>query len=120
MRFKIGPIDFTQPPTWRGLLGFAGLFGVSISPELADKIAIAVGMGLSAIEVFRDEDRAHSVSVKDVTAHSTQCTDGPNRQVAAATAAVITAADPDRLPLRDSRPTEPEPLPLESAGFGDR
>lgn len=102
MRFKLGPIDFTQPTTWRGLLGFAGLFGVSISPELADKIAIAVGMGLSAIEVFRDEYAARHALLPPIVLQS----------LPAAVAA-------DR--LRQPMPPEPETAPLpESSGFGDR
>lgn len=52
---KFGPIDFTQPSTWRGAIGFVGIFGLAVSPELTEQIAIAVGAALSAVEIFRDE-----------------------------------------------------------------
>ena len=54
---KLGPLDFRQPSTWRGLLGFAGLIGWALSPELRDQIALALAAALSAIELFRDEYR---------------------------------------------------------------
>ena len=54
---KLGPLDFRQPSTWRGLLGFAGLIGWTLSPELRDQIALALAAALSAIELFRDEYR---------------------------------------------------------------
>ena len=60
MRFKLGPIDFTQPSTWRGLLGLLSMAGITLSPELAAQIAIALGAGLSAIELFRNESAVHS------------------------------------------------------------
>jgi hypothetical protein len=59
---KLGPLDFKQPSTWRGLLGFAGLIGWTLSPELRDQIALALAAALSAIELFRDEYRAHPAS----------------------------------------------------------
>ena len=55
MRFKIGPADFTQPSTWRGIAGFVAFCGISASPELTNQIAIALGAALSAIELFRNE-----------------------------------------------------------------
>ncbi len=55
MRLKFGPLDFTQPSTWRGLLGLLALGGVALSPELIDQIAIAFAAAMSAIELFRDE-----------------------------------------------------------------
>ena len=60
MKFKLGPIDFTQPSTWRGAAGIAALCGISLSPELTDQIAIALGAVLSAIELFRNESATHS------------------------------------------------------------
>jgi hypothetical protein len=54
---KLRPLDFKQPSTWRGLLGFAGLIGWTLSPELRDQIALALAAALSAIELFRDEYR---------------------------------------------------------------
>lgn len=52
---SFGPIDFKQPSTWRGLLGFASLVGWTLSPELRDQIALALAAALSAIELFRNE-----------------------------------------------------------------
>ena len=63
MRFKLGPIDFTQPSTWRGAAGIAALFGISLSPELTHQIAIALGAALSAIELFRNEYASRKASV---------------------------------------------------------
>jgi hypothetical protein len=52
---RIGPIDFTQPSTWRGIAGFAALFGLSASPEFTSAICLALGAVLSAIEIGRNE-----------------------------------------------------------------
>ena len=102
MRFKIGPIDFTQPSTWRGAAGIAALCGISLSPELTEQIAIALGAALSAIELFRNEHAARSAPLPPIVLHSTP------------------AAGFDRR-LRQPVPTEPEtPHNLESPGFGDR
>ena len=110
MRFKLGPIDFTQPTTWRGLIGLAGLAGIKISPELTDPIATACGAALLAIEVFRDE-RAHShPALPPIALQSLPAPAAP-------------AAAPDAQPERLRQPVqaEPETAPLpESAGFGDR
>ena len=101
MRFKIGPVDFTQPSTWRGAIGLAGLFGISLSPELAHQIAMACGTALSAIELFRNEHAARKEAVPSLVLPS----------VPAAVAA-------DR--LRRNLPTEPETARNpESPGFGD-
>lgn len=44
-----------EPSTWRGVAGLAAVFGIVISPELADAIMVA-GLGVfSLIEVFRKE-----------------------------------------------------------------
>ena len=102
MRFKIGPVDFTQPSTWRGAIGLAGLFGLSLSPELAHQIAMACGAALSAIELFRNEDAARKEAVPSLVLH----------RVPAASAA-------DR--LRRNLPTDAETARHpESPGFGDR
>ena len=104
MRFKIGPVDFTQPSTWRGAIGLAGLFGISLSPELTHQIAMACGAALSAIELFRNEDAARKEAVPSLVLHRVP-----------ATAAV--AADR----LRRNVPTDAEtPRNPESPGFGDR
>ena len=103
MRFKIGPVDFTQPSTWRGAIGLAGLFGISLIPELTHQIAMACGAALSAIELFRNEHAARKEAVPSLVLPSVP---------AAASAA-------DR--LRRNLPTEPETAcHPESPGFGDR
>lgn len=55
---KIGFIDLNQPSTWRGIVGLAGLFGIAVSPELTDQIAIAMGAIFAGIEIYRDERKA--------------------------------------------------------------
>ncbi|MDG4550748.1 MAG: hypothetical protein P9F19_15915 [Candidatus Contendobacter sp.] len=56
---KIGPIDFRQPSTWRGLLGFLALIGWNLSPELREQIATLLATALCAIELFRNEYARH-------------------------------------------------------------
>ena len=120
MRFKFGPIDFTQPSTWRGLLGLLSMAGITLSPELVTQIAIVLGAGLSAIELFRNEN--HSPPAKAVAGE--QSTTGPNRPVAPVPAAVPDPdPDPDPIPLqlRPSVPSDDDTARnLESPGFGDR
>ena len=107
MRLRYGPIDFSQPTTWRGLLGLLALAGWELSPELRDQIAIALAAALSAIEIFRDE-RAHSHPALPPIA--LQSLPAP---------AAAPAAQPER--LRQPVPAEPETSnPPESVGFGDR
>ena len=102
MRFKIGPVDFTQPSTWRGAAGIAALFGISLSPDLTYQISIALGAALSAIELFRNEHAARKEAVPSLVLPS----------VPAAVAA-------DR--LRRNLPTDAETARHpESPGFGDR
>ena len=110
MRLRYGPIDFSQPTTWRGLLGLLALAGWELSPELRDQIAIALAAALSAIEIFRDE-RAHShPALPPIALQSLPAPAAP---------AAASDAQPER--LRQPVPAEPEtPNPLESAGFGDR
>ena len=104
MRFKIGPVDFTQPSTWRGAAGIAALCGLSLSPDLTYQISIALGAALSAIELFRNEHAARKEAVPSLVLHRVP-----------ATAAV--AADR----LRRNVPTDAEtPRNPESPGFGDR
>mgnify|MGYP003609762315 CR=1 FL=1 len=113
MRFKFGPIDFTQPSTWRGVAGLAALFGIRLSPELTGQIAIALGAVLSAIELFRNE--YSSPHAKAVVGE--QSTTGPNRPVAPIPAAAVPV--PDR--LRPSVPSDDDTdRSLEPPGFGDR
>ena len=47
--------SFSQVSTWRGLLGLASIFGVVLSPELKEAIAISAVTIWSLIEVWRDE-----------------------------------------------------------------
>ena len=102
MRFKIGPVDFTQPSTWRGAAGIAAVCGLSFSPELTYQISIALGAALSTIELFRNEHAARKEAVPSLVLH----------RVPAASAA-------DR--LRRNLPTEPQTARHpESPGFGDR
>ena len=49
--------DFSQPSTWRGLAGLLALFGIAISPESIDQIAMGLGAVISVIEVIRNEWR---------------------------------------------------------------
>ena len=103
MRFKIGPVDFTQPSTWRGAIGLAGFFGISLSPELAHQIAMACGAALSAIELFRNEHAARKEAL-------------PSLVLPSVPAAAVAA---DR--LRRNLPTDTETARNpESPGFGDR
>ena len=102
MKFKLGPIDFTQPSTWRGAAGIAALCGISLSPALTEQIAIALGAALSAIELFRNEATPCPAPLPPVVLHSVPAAVAPVR-------------------LRESLPPEPEPAaPPESPGFGDR
>lgn len=109
---KLGPLDFRQPSTWRGLLGFAGLIGWTLSPELRDQIALALATALSAIELFRDEYRA-----RDTTAGGIQETTGPPRPVSAV---VPVAARPERLRVPAVAETADLDPTDSSGGFNDR
>ena len=101
MRFKLGPIDFTQPSTWRGAAGIAALCGISLSPALTEQIALALGAALSAIELFRNESAPRPAPLPPVVLQS----------VPAASAQW----------LRQPVPAEPETHPNpESSSFGDR
>ena len=105
MKFKLGPMDFTQPSTWRGAAGIAALCGISVSPELTEQIAIALGAVLSAIELFRNESAARNETPLELHAQPTPFLDAvlPNH------------------PLLQSLPAELKtPRNPESPGFGDR
>jgi len=95
---KLGPLDFRQPSTWRGLLGLLALGGWALSPALRDQIALALATALSAIELFRDEYAARKAPVPPIALQR---------------------------PAAPAPPAEPERLRAESdlfppAGFGDR
>jgi hypothetical protein len=103
MSMKLGPIDFTQPSTWRGAAGIIALFGLTLSPELTNQIAIALGAALSAIELFRNE----YARPKDPL---------PPIELQSRTTAVVQS---DRV----RQPVPPEPATTrspESPGFSDR
>ena len=102
MKFKLGPIDFTQPSTWRGAAGIAALCGISLSPALTEQIAIALGAVLSAIELFRNESATRPAPLPPVVLQSTSAAVAPVR-------------------LRESVSAEPETTRNpESPGFGNR
>lgn len=52
---KFGPIDFSQPSTWKGAIGILSVFGIAISPELAAQIALVAAGAVSLIEMIRNE-----------------------------------------------------------------
>ena len=107
MKFKLGPIDFTQPSTWRGAAGIIALCGISLSPALTEQIAIALGAVLSAIELFRNESATRNQSL-------------PPLELQAKPTPFLDAALPNRR-LRQPLPAEPDPpRNPESPGFGDR
>ena len=102
MKFKLGPIDFTQPSTWRGAAGMAALCGISLSPALTEQIALALGAFLSAIELFRNESAARPAVLPPVVLQSVPAPDSAHQ-------------------LCQSLSAEPESAaPAESPGFGDR
>ncbi len=104
---KLGPVDFTQPTTWRGLLGFVGLLGWTFTPELRDQIALALGTALAAIEMFRDEYRGKSPA----PAPTAQPTPDP----------VPAPVDAMAMRMRQrQQPTLRNPAEGQDASFGDR
>lgn len=107
---KIGPLDLNQPSTWRGLLGFAGVIGMSLHPELRDQIAVTLAAVLCLIEMIRDEYRAQTA--KDLTPTATATTTGPNR-------AAADAAPAERLPVPARADPQPN-LTDSNSGFNDR
>lgn len=52
---RLGPIDFSQPSTWKGAIGILSVFGIAISPELAAQIALVAAGAVSLIEMIRNE-----------------------------------------------------------------
>jgi len=99
---KLGPLDFRQPSTWRGLLGLLALGGWALSPELRDQIALALATALSAIELFRDEYAARKAPVPPLALQRPAAPAPP-------------PAEPERL---RALPTESDLFP--PSGFGDR
>lgn len=120
---KIGPMDFNQPSTWRGLIGLAAIGGISFSPALAEQMALLAATAIALIEMFRDEYRT-----KKPTAQSAVVTQvNPATPPAAETGAAVPAGfNPDaygeRAPdgLRNVPPEPETPRNPESFGFGDR
>jgi hypothetical protein len=110
MRFKLGPVDFAQPSTWRGVAGILAVCGISFSPELTEQIAIALAAFLSVLEIGRNEYATRNALL-------------PLLELQAKPTPVIPVLDgalPNRK-LRQSMPAEPETTRnSESSGFGDR
>jgi hypothetical protein len=102
MSMKVGPIDFEQPSTWRGIASGLALFGISLNPALTDQIAIALGAFLSAIEIFRDEHARAPL---------------PPIELQSVPAAVSADAQQLRQPLPAEFESSPTATPT---GFGDR
>ncbi len=103
---KIGPVDFTQPSTWRGILGLVAMGGWAISPELRDQIALALGTALAAIEMFRNEYRSKSPTTAPTTPVNPDPPDPP---------------DPAHIAMRmRQQPTVRNPAEGQDASFGDR
>ncbi len=106
---KIGPIDFKQPSTWRGLLIFLGLVGWKVSPELREQIAVTLGMAMATIEMLRDEYRQKTKDI-NITVENT----GPNRAMA-----TRNDADPERMRVPPVSPSnDPDPDPSRFTGNG--
>lgn len=130
MRFKFGPIDFTQPSTWRGAAGIAAVFGISFSPELTEQIAITLGAGLSAIEIFRNEYARRKEPLPRELEPFAEAASVLRKirqgQPTTAKIAAVASLAADAIARRDLRvrqpvPTEPETTRNpESPGFGDR
>ena len=117
---KLGPVDLNQPSTWRGLLGFAGVIGITLKPELRDQIAAVLAALLCLIEMLRDEYRAQTA--KDLTPTATATTTGPARPAHAdadAGAGVGPDAVTQRLPVPSRAETQPN-FTDSNSGFGDR
>ena len=105
---KIGPIDFNQPSTWRGIVGLVAIGGLSVSPELANQIALFAAGLISLIEMFRNEYTTRS---KNTTLPSI---------------ALVSSPSPDDQPgfnereLEPLRRVSPESASSPPPGFGDR
>ena len=105
---KIGPIDLGQVSTWRGIIGLAAVGGISISPALADLIALFAAGLISLIEMLRNEYATRS---KNTTLPSI---------------ALVSSPSPDDQPgfnereLEPLRRVSPESASSPPPGFGDR
>ena len=126
MRFKIGPIDFTQPSTWRGAAGIAALCGLSLSPDLTYQISIALGAALSAIELFRNEDAARKEAVPSLVLHRVPASSAADRVTVhsprplAGEGLGVRVVDSTTDPLTLALSPKGEGTECESPGFGDR
>ena len=92
---KIGPIDLTQPSTWRGAAGLLAVFGMAVSPELTNAIALALGALLSAIEIGRNEFATRQAANRRESAKSAD--------------AALPAVPADSQQLRESLPPANDP-----------
>ena len=120
---KIGPMDFNQPSTWRGLIGLAAIGGISVSPAIAEQIALLAATLMALIEMFRNEYR----STEKAAPRATTTRINPAAPPAAEPGAAVPAGfNPDaygeRAPdgLRNVPPEPETPRNPESFGFGDR
>ena len=111
---KLGPLDLNQPSTWRGLLGFAGVIGFSLHPELRDQIATTLAALLCLIEMIRDEYR--SQTAQDLPPTTTATTTGPERP---APVPADAPAPVHRLRVPAHVDTQPN-FTDSNSGFGDR
>ena len=71
---KLGPMDFNQPSTWRGLIGLAAIGGISVSPAIAEQIALLAAALIALIEMFRDEYRKKPSAPTETPAPSAEIT----------------------------------------------
>ena len=126
MRFKFGPIDFTQPSTWRGLLGLLSMAGITLSPELVTQIAIALGAALSAIELFRNEYAARTAPLPPIELQSVPVAVAADRVTVhsprplAGEGLGVRVVDSTTDPLTLTLSPRGEGTECESSGFGDR
>lgn len=109
---KLGPMDFNQPSTWRGLIGLAAIGGISVSPAIAEQIALLAAALMALIEMFRDEYRKKPDAPTE-----------PPAPRAAITQKNPVVFDPDAYGERVTdrlRPLPPHDDVSSTAGFGDR
>ena len=115
---KLGPMDFNQPSTWRGLIGLAAIGGISVSPAIAEQIALLAAALMALIEMFRDEYRKKPDAPRDAI---TQI--NPAAPPAEKSARASAGFDPDAYGERVTdrlRPLPPHDDVSSTAGFGDR
>ena len=120
LNLKLGPVDFRQLSTWRGLIGLATVAGIRISPALADQIALLAVTLISLIELIRNE-RANrpgaleprAIRGDDADASPTRLNPAPANGIPASPSPTPSPPDPDFSP---SWPDSSR----ESSGFNSR